>query len=114
MEKNTPYLLMLMAGLLVGRLLSSQHLKIVEITGQLFLAFCHRGDLLDGLRRLAIRPHIRAYVVPRYAKAHHGVAAFGVVKTRCLRGRHPLWRAFARPRCVAPRCTLSQTATVCK
>jgi hypothetical protein len=81
MEKNTPYLLMLMAGLLLGRLVSFQHLKIVEITGLLFLAFCHRGDLLDGLRRLAIRPQIRAYVVPRYAKAHHSVAAFGVVKT---------------------------------
>jgi hypothetical protein len=81
MEKNTPYLLMLMAGLLLGRVLSFQQLKIVEITGLLFLAFCHRGDLLDGLRRLATRPQVRAYVVPRYAKAHHGVAAFGVVKT---------------------------------
>jgi hypothetical protein len=49
MEKNTPYLLMLMAGLLLGRLLSFQHLKIVEITGLLFLAFCHGGDPLDGL-----------------------------------------------------------------
>ena len=30
---------MLMTGLLLGRLLSFQHLKIVEITGLLFLAF---------------------------------------------------------------------------
>jgi hypothetical protein len=81
MEKNTPYLLILMAGLLLGRLLSFQHLKIVEITGLLFLAFCHRGDILNGLRRLAIRPQIRAYVVPRYAKAHNGVVTVGVVKT---------------------------------
>ena len=81
MEKNTPYLLMLMAGLLLGRLLSFQHLKIVEITGLLFLAFCHRGDLFNGLRRLAIRPQVRAYVVPRCAKAHDFVVSFGVVKT---------------------------------
>jgi hypothetical protein len=56
MEKNTPYLVMLMAGLLLGRLVSFQHLKIVEITGLLFLAFCYRGDILNGLRRLATRP----------------------------------------------------------
>ena len=80
MEKNTPYLVMLMAGLLLGRLVSFQHLKIVEITGLLFLAFCHRGDLLNGLRRLATRPQVRAYVIPRYAKAHQGVVTFGVVK----------------------------------
>ena len=84
MEKNTPYLLMLMAGLLLGRLVSFQHLKIVEMTGLLFLAFCHRGDLLNGLRRLSTRPQVRAYVVPRYAKAHHGVVALGVVKIIAL------------------------------
>ena len=80
MEKNTPYLLMLMAGLLLGRLVSFQHLKVVEMTGLLFLAFCHRGDLLNGLRRVAIQPQVRAYVVPRYAKARYGVVTFGVVK----------------------------------
>ena len=84
MEKNTPYLLMLMAGLLVGRLVSFQHLKIAEMTGLLFLAFCHRGDLLNGLRRVAIRPQVRAYLVPRYAKAHHGVVAPSVVKMIAL------------------------------
>jgi hypothetical protein len=80
MEKNTLYLLMLMVGLLLGRLVPLHELEIVEITTLFIVAFCHRGDILNGLRRLAIRPPIRAYVVPRYAKAHHGVAAFGVVK----------------------------------
>lgn len=51
------------------------------MNGLMFLAFCDRGDLRNGLRRLAIRPQVRAYVVPRYAKAHHGVVTFGVVKT---------------------------------
>lgn len=81
MEKNTLYLLMLIVGLLLGRLVPLHELEIVEITTLFILAFCHRGDILNGLRRLAIRPQVRAYVVPRYAKAHHDVAAFGVVKT---------------------------------
>ena len=80
MEKNTPYLLMLMVGLLLGRLVPLQKLEIVEITTLFILAFCHRGDILNGFRRIATRPQIRAYVVPRYAKAHHGVVTFGVVK----------------------------------
>ena len=80
MEKNTLYLLMLMVGLLLGRLVPLHELEIVEITTLFILAFCHRGDFLNGLRRLAIRRQIRAYVVPRYAKAHLPVASFGVVK----------------------------------
>jgi hypothetical protein len=81
MEKNTLYLLMLMVGLLFGRLVPLHELEIVEITTLFIVAFCHRGDILNGLRRLAIRPQIRAYVVPRYAKAHNGVVTVGVVKT---------------------------------
>jgi hypothetical protein len=80
MEKNTPCLLMLMVGLLLGRLVPLPQLEVVEITTLFILAFCYRGNVLNGLRRVATRPQVRAYVVPRYAKAHHGVAAFGVVK----------------------------------
>ena len=80
MEKNTPYLLMLMVGLLLGRLVPLHELEIVVITTLFIVAFCYRGDLLNGLRRLATRPQVRAYVEPRYAKAHHGVVTFGVVK----------------------------------
>ena len=80
MEENTPYLVMLMAGLLLGRLVSFQHLKIVEVTTLFIVAFCHRGDILNGIRRLATRPQVRAYVVPRYAKARQHVASFGLVK----------------------------------
>jgi hypothetical protein len=80
MQKNTPYLLMLMVGLLLGRLVPLHELEIVEVTTLFILAFCHRGDILNGIRRVATRPQVRAYVVPRYAKAHHGVATFGVVK----------------------------------
>ena len=80
MEKNTPYLLMLMVGLLLGRLVPLHELEIVEVTTLFILAFCHRGDILNGIRRLATRNQVRAYVVPRYAKAHHGVMTFGVVK----------------------------------
>ena len=81
MEKNTPYLLMLMVGLLLGRVVPLQKLEVVEITTLLILAFCHRGDLLNGLRRLATQSQVRAYVVPRYAKAQQRVVTFGVVKT---------------------------------
>jgi len=80
MEKNTPYLLMMMAGLLLGRFISFQHLKVVEITVLSILAFCHRGDIFRALQRLATRPQVRAYVVPRYSKAHQHVVTFGVVK----------------------------------
>ena len=79
-ERNTPYLLMLMVGLFLGRLVPLHELGIVVITTLFIVVFLHRGDLLNGLRRLATRPQVRAYVVPRYAKAHHGVATFGVVK----------------------------------
>ena len=84
MEKNTLYLLMLMVGLLLGRLVPLHELEIVVITTLFIVAFCHRGDILNGLRGVATRPPIRAYVVPRYAKAHHGVVCFGVVKTIAL------------------------------
>lgn len=80
MEKNTLYLLMLMVGLLLGRLVPLHELEIVEITTLFIVAFCHRGDLLNGLRGVATRPQVRAYVVPRYAKAHQHVASFGVLK----------------------------------
>ncbi|HZQ54051.1 MAG TPA: hypothetical protein VFB14_17750 [Bryobacteraceae bacterium] len=80
MEKNTPCLLMLMVGLLLGRLVPLPQLEVVEITTLFILAFCHRGNILNGVRRLATRPQVRAYVVPRYAKAHQHVASFGVVK----------------------------------
>ena len=83
-ERNTPYLLMLMVGLLLGRLVPLHELEIVVITTLFIVVFCHRGDLLNGLRRLATRPQVRAYVVPRYAKAHHGVVALGVVKIIAL------------------------------
>ena len=80
MEKHTPYLVMLMIGLLLGRVVPLHELEIVEVTTLFILAFCHRGEILNGLRRLATRPQVRAYVVPRYAKAHHGVVTFGVVR----------------------------------
>jgi hypothetical protein len=80
MEKNTPYLLMLMAGLLLGRFISFQHLKIVEITTLSILTFCHRGEILTAIQRLATRPQVRAYVVPRYSKAHQHVVSFGLTK----------------------------------
>jgi len=81
MEKNTGYLLMLMVGLLLGRLVPLHELGIVEITTLSILAFCHRGEIVNGIKRLATRPQVRAYVVPRYAKAHHGVVSLGGVKT---------------------------------
>jgi hypothetical protein len=81
MEKNTPYLLMLMVGLLLGRLVPLPQLEVVEITTLFILAFCHRGDILNGLRRLAIRPQVRGYVVPRYAKVHQYLVTFGLVRT---------------------------------
>lgn len=71
---------MLMVGLLLGRLVPLPQLEVVEITTLFILAFCHRGNILNGVRRLATRPQVRAYVVPRYAKAHQHVASFGVVK----------------------------------
>ena len=80
MEKNTPYLLMLLTGLLLGRLVPLHELEIVEVTTLFIVAFCHRGDILNGIRRVAMRSQVRAYVVPRYAKAHQGVVTFGVVK----------------------------------
>ena len=80
MEKNTPYLLMLLVGLLLGRLVPLQKLEIVEITTLFILAFCHRGDILNELRRVATQPQVWAYFVPRYAKAHQHVASFGVLK----------------------------------
>ena len=81
MEKNSPYLLMLMAGLLLGRLIRLEYLAIAEITSLFILAFCHRSEILRVLQRLATRPQVRAYVVPRYAKAHQRVATFGGMKT---------------------------------
>ena len=80
MEKHTPYLLMLMAGLLLGRVVRPQKLEIVEITTLSILAFCHRGDIFRAIQRVATRPQVRAYVVPRYARAHQHVVSFGVTK----------------------------------
>ena len=80
MKERTSTILTLMIGLLFGRLVTRHDLKIIELTGLSMLAVCYAREILDGIKRLATRPQVRAYVVPRYPKAHHGVMTFGVAK----------------------------------
>jgi hypothetical protein len=84
MKERTSTILILMIGLLFGSLVTSHDLKIIELTGLSMLAVCYASEILDGIKRLGTRPQVRAYVVPRYAKAHHHMVSMGGVKTIAL------------------------------
>lgn len=80
MKERTSTILMLMIGLLFGRLVTRHDLKIIELTGLSLLVVCYGREILDGIKRLVTRPQVRAYVVPRYAGAHQRLVTLGVTK----------------------------------
>ncbi len=80
MKEHTSTILTLMIGLLFSRLVSRHDLKIIEFTGLSMLVVCYGREILDGIKRLATRPQVRAYVAPRYAGAHQRLVTFGVAK----------------------------------
>lgn len=84
MQRHTPLVLTLMAGLLLGRLVRLHDLEVAEVTCLFLLAICYRSEILDGIQRFAARPAVRAYVVPRSARVHGMVLAAGVIKRLIL------------------------------
>ncbi len=79
-NKHTSRILMVMIGLLAGRLTTRQQMEIAELTGLSFLLLCHGNEIWETIQQFATRPAVRAYVSPRAAQVQGLVLSIGLLK----------------------------------
>src|SRR5258708_3180655 len=78
MQKHTWTILMLMTGLLSGRLVSFHDIAVIEVAGLAMLILCHGSEIWNGINRFATRPAVRTYVAPRASRVNGLVLSSGL------------------------------------
>ena len=85
MEKNhTSKILMVMIGLLAGRLISLQSMEVAELTGLFFLIVINGNEIWEALKNFAAKPAVRTYVAPRAAQGPRPAQGQGLVISASL------------------------------
>ena len=79
-NKYTSRILMVMIGLLAGRLITLQQMEVAELTGLSFLLLCNGREIWDFIQQFATRPAVRAYVAPRAAQVQGLVLSVSLLK----------------------------------
>ncbi len=79
-NKHTSRIVMVMIGLLAGRLVTLQQMEVAELTGLSFLLLCHGNEIWDAIQRFAARPAVRAYASPRAAQVQGLMLSMSLLK----------------------------------
>ena len=79
-NKHASRILMVMMGLLAGRLITLQQMEVAELTGLSFLLLCNAKEIWDFIQQFATRPAVRSYAVPRAAQVHGLVLSVSLLK----------------------------------